>query len=104
MDYQLVNQRDAICKSESGLCLVLKRQVVKQLYDLSSKSRSFQGINQLWNHACVCHFYPHLLVEGKIKQRPQRYLQQQRIIARNKPIQFLDNSLLSHLIFIFSKN
>jgi hypothetical protein len=104
VDDQLVDQRDAIGESESGLGLILQTEVVQQLDYLSPKSWSLERVDELGNHTCICHLDPDVLVKRKIEQSSESDLQKKGVVAWNKSIQLLDNSLVFHFIFVFAEN
>lgn len=78
--------------------------MIEQLDDLCSETGSLQSVDEFWYHSLIIHLDSNFLVETKIKEHPQSNLQQKSVVARNKSVQFLDDSQILHLVFVFSEN
>ena len=63
MDYQLINEWDAISISKCCLCFILETQMVQQFYNLCSKTWCFKSINKFGYHSLIVHLYSYLLIK-----------------------------------------
>ena len=104
VNYKLVHKWNTICVGKRRLSFIFKTQMIEQLDNLRPKTRSFQCVNKFWYHTLIIHLNSNLLVETEVEEHSQSNLQQKSVVAGDEAVQFLDDSQVFHLIFVFSKN
>ena len=77
--------------------------MVQHFQDLSSEAWCLEGVDKLRNHSLVVHLDTDFLIEGEIEQSPQGNLQEQLVIAGDKPVELRNDPLLLHFVLVLSE-
>lgn len=78
--------------------------MVKQLDDLCSEAWGFQSINELRNHTSIRHIYSDGLIKGEVEESTKSNLEKKSVVAGDKSVKLLDDSLIFHFVLVFSEN